>query len=261
MLKIALICGDSPKILELQKTYALLMVSKGKGNLSLNDHEVNLAPGRVFLLRKNSPVKLEGDVLDGHLIQFQEVMMTTFLQQTAAHKGKGLYDPHVALPFVDLNRGAMLFLTTLIAQVGDEMNSGTSAYMVRYYLFVLLRHVNREVERQTVPVAVQEERLRMLSVLMDHYCRENRKTSYYAKKMGMKARQLNEFTHKHFGKPFFSLLMERIIVEADMLLLEKNQPIKNIAYDLGFTHQNDFTVYYRRHKGYAPSAYRNKHGK
>ncbi|SMC54082.1 AraC family transcriptional regulator [Pedobacter nyackensis] len=261
MLKIALICGDSPHVLELQKSYALLLVSKGKGKLRLNDHQVSLIPGRVFLLKENLSVKLEGTILDGHLVQFQEAMMSTFLRQSVIHKGKGLYNPDRALPYIDVNRNSLSFLIELIAQIGDGMDSGTFALALRHYLFVLLRHVNREAECEIKLVAGQEQRLTMLSVLMDNSYKENRKTSFYAKKMGIKARQLNEFTHKHFGKRFFKILMERILAEADALLIENNLPIKAIAYDLGFSHQNDFSVYYHRHRGCTPSAFRNSHCK
>lgn len=261
MLKIVLICGDSPNVLELQKSYALLLVRKAKGSLSLNNCQVNLIPGRVFLLRENLPVKLNGNVLTGHLIQFQDLMLRIFLHQSVKHRGKGLYDPHVALPYVDINMDALLFLMSLIAQVGGEMNSGASGYMVRHYLFVLLRHVNRDIEQETILAAEQEQRLTTLLALMDCSFMDNRKTTFYAKKMGMKSRQLNAFTQKHFGKRFFQSLMERIIYEADMLLMEHNLPIKVIAYELGFSHQNEFAVYYRRHKGCSPGGFRKKYCK
>lgn len=261
MLKTTLICGDSPNILKLQKCYALLLVRKGKGNLSLNDCQVKLIPGRVFLLKENLPVKLEGNVLNGHLVQFQDPMLDIFLQQCVKHRGKGLYDPHVALPYVDVNRDDLSFLTSLIIHLADQIDSGLSTAISRHYFFVLLRHVNRQIEREIVLVAEQEQRLTMLSFLLEQNCKENRKATFYAKKMGMKARQLNQLTHKYFGKRFFKFLMERILAEADVLLMENNLPIKVIAYDLGFSHQNHFAVYYRRHKGFTPGGFRNKHCK
>jgi len=261
MLKVALICGDSPHVLELQKSYALLLVRNGKGNLNANSHQVSLMPGRVFLLKENFPVKLEGTKLVSYLVQFQEAMMSTFLRQSVTHRGKGLYNPDEALPYVDVNSNTLSFLIELIVQIGDGMDSGTFSLAFRHYLFVILRHVNREVECEIKLVAEQEQRLTMLSVLADQYCKENRKTTFYAKKMGMKARQLNEFSHKYFGKRFFKFLMERILAEADVLLIENNLPIKVIAYDLGFSHQNDFSVYYHRHRGCTPSVFRNSHCK
>ena len=260
MLKIALICGDSPHFLELQKSYALLLVSKGKGNLSANNHQVSLIPRRVFLLRENFPVKLEGIILVGYLVQFQEAMMSTFLRQSVTHRGKGLYNPDEALPYVDVNRNTLSFLISLIIQIGDGMDSGTVALVFRNYLYVLLRHVNREAERE-IKLLAEQQGLTMLSVLIDQNCKEHRKTSFYAKKMGMKARQLNEFTYRHLGKRFFKFLMERILSDADVLLIENNLPIKVIAYDLGFSHQNDFSVYYHRYRGCTPSAFRNSHCK
>ena len=261
MLKITLICGDSPYALELQKSYALLLVSKGEGRLSLHGRQVNLMPGRVFLLKENFPVKVEGTIEVGHLVQFQEVMMSTFLCQSVTHRGKGLYNPDETLPYIDVNSNTMSFLRDLITQIGEGMSSGTFALAFRHYLFVLLRHVNREVEREIKLVAEQEQQLIKLSVLMDQNCKEKRKTTFYAEKMGMNARQLNVFTRKHFDKSFFKFLMEWILAEADVLLIENKLPIKGIAYDLGFSHQNDFSVYYHRYRGFTPSAFRNSHCK
>jgi AraC family transcriptional activator of pobA len=258
MLNIAPICFDRPAVLKLQKPYAVLLIKMGEGGLTLDTHKIDVLPGRVFLLRENFPVMLEGNTLTGHLVEFQEVMLNTFLLQFTTHRGKGLYNPNVVLPYADLNSEAFSFLTGLITQLGYEMDSGTPVVIFRHYLFVLLRHVNRQIEKDVVMISAQEQKLMMLMTLLDKNYRKNRKTDFYAKGMGMRARQLNDFVQQLFGKRFFELLMERVFAEADLLLVDNKLPIKTIAYELGFSDQNHFSIYYSRYRGYTPGFFRNK---
>jgi len=47
--------------------------------------------------------------------------------------------------------------------------------------------------------------------------------------------------------------------QARRLLIETDQPLKMIAYDLGFANQGVFSTAFRRVAGLAPSAYRERY--
>jgi AraC-like DNA-binding protein len=256
MLKIEIICLEQPDVIVLQRPYAVLLVSSGVGVLSVETEQVELVPGRVFFLKKNLQVSLDGDLLIGHLIAFDKVMLHAFLLYFVSHRDKGLYHPDVRLPYADLQLDALLFVLDVIGQLNQEIEEGTPPFIFMHVLFVLLRQVNREVELVSTLPADKERVLVDLLILIEANYKTSRKTSFYAAKLGLTDRELNSFAHEVFGKRFFDVLMERLLVDADMLLRDKNMAIKEIAYELGFTSQSNFTTYYQRYKGYTPGAFR-----
>ncbi|RZM13114.1 MAG: hypothetical protein EOO88_44895, partial [Pedobacter sp.] len=93
MLKIVPICKEDAECIELNRPYAVLLVSNGEGLLRINNRAVELLPGRVFFLKREQQMVMEGELLIGQLIEFQEAMLHAFLIQFAGHRDKGLYDP------------------------------------------------------------------------------------------------------------------------------------------------------------------------
>jgi len=262
MLKITPICIEHPDVLKLQRPYAILLVSSGEGILKVNDEQAELLPNRVFLLKDGLQVLLEGNMLVGHLIEFQEVMLRAFLLQSAMHRNKGLYNPNVSLPHVDLKLEALVFVFNLISQLILEMEEGTSPLGLMHYLFALLRHVNKDVEHVFVLDPNNEEVLLKLIILIEAHYKNNRKTSFYATALKMEDRKLNDFCKEYFeGSRLAEVLMARILTEVDYLLLQNKLSIQQISNELNFSNPGHLNKVYKTAKKISPKEYRRRNVK
>lgn len=94
--------------------------------------------------------------------------------------------------------------------------------------------------------------------LMELHYKEHRDTVFYAKLMGMRPRNLNGIVKMTFGKRVFGVVMDRMMLEAEVLLLETTIAIKEVAYELGFSELSYFSTYFKREKGMSPVEFREK---
>jgi AraC family transcriptional activator of pyochelin receptor len=129
---------------------------------------------------------------------------------------------------------------------------------VREYLFLVLAKSNPEPEyairlSPSETTALYQAREIILADIEKHYT------------IGELARQvhLNEFKLKAgfrqlFGTGIFECLLEARMQKARSLLLETDQPIKQIASMTGYRRVTSFITAFRRHFGYTPGSVRRK---
>jgi len=258
MLKIEQISMLEAAVLKVDRPYAVLLVTSGEGFLKVNVTRVALKAGRVFFLRGYQTITIEGTLRAGHLTGFQTLLLHSFLFQFVAHRNKGLFDPGHNLPYSDLDEEGLDFSLHVIRRLKREIERGTSATIFMHHLFLLLRDVNRQVEDTEPLLPEREIKLLKMTTLIEENYNAERKTSFYADRLGMSERQLNDLTKELFEKRFFAVLMEHIMLEADRLLMDKSIRIKDIAYGLGFSSESHFSGSYSKEKGYSPSVFRNR---
>jgi len=119
----------------------------------------------------------------------------------------------------------------------------------------------REVMRALdAPVSVLEswdDRLgRALSILRHHPFQEPFRESWLASEMGMSLSQLKRLFRRHLGTSPFQVLHERKLEEARVLIERSGQPVKVIAYELGFGSLPQFSNWCRRNFGESPTRMR-----
>lgn len=169
-------------------------------------------------------------------------------------RGLGLFD---ALVFLELDGLRMaLVVERLRVLVFELERSGDFDHLKLVFALLLLDMVeDRFVVAQ--PSEVGYDLFGEFKVLLEGYFRESRSTSFYARRLGLTDRRLNAFCREWYaGKGLFAVVMERLISEAEFLLLGTDMPIKAIAYELGFSSGENFGMYFRRSRGISPLVFR-----
>ena len=230
MLQVVPICFEYNEVLRLQKPYAVLLVTSGEGVIKINNHSVPLVKNRAFLFKAGQQIYVEGSLLIGYLLEFQQLIMDYYYNHHAWQRNVGLFDRRCRLPFTDVGLDDFHFLSHLIFQMRCELE--IKSQMPRHYLCMLLKLVNRKAEEQAT-VMPESEFI-----------------------MGITEKKLNRATYKHHGKKFHGVWLSRIVLEADLMLAGSRVSIKEIAHVLGFSDQSFFTTYYHREKGITPTEYR-----
>lgn len=82
--------------------------------------------------------------------------------------------------------------------------------------------------------------------------------SDYAEKLNIHVNHLNKALKEVLGASTSVIIQRRIIAEAKMLLKDKDWPISEISWVLGFTHENHFSAFFKRNAKLSPSAFRRK---
>ena len=85
---------------------------------------------------------------------------------------------------------------------------------------------------------------------------ENLTLQKLSARLGLSARQTERFLRVTYGKTFLQKITESKMSAANILLLDSDKSITDIAYNLGYSSVEHFSHAYKRHYGLTPSKYR-----
>lgn len=79
---------------------------------------------------------------------------------------------------------------------------------------------------------------------------------YYAEKLNITKRSLDKATLEVFGCTAKAIITEQILSRAKDLLKYTSEPIKNISFDLGFSQESNFNIFFKKKTGLSPIHFR-----
>lgn len=78
----------------------------------------------------------------------------------------------------------------------------------------------------------------------------------YARLQGLHPNYLGNVIKSKTGRSISTWIADKTIAEAKSLLKNSTIPVKQIAYQLGFSESNHFSNYFKKHTGFTPNAFR-----
>lgn len=78
----------------------------------------------------------------------------------------------------------------------------------------------------------------------------------YAARLGYSTRTLNRLARSNTGLSAKQLIDERVVLEAKRLLSHGDEPVADVASQLGFDDPSNFSSYFQRHTGETPGVFR-----
>lgn len=233
----------------------LLFVISGSGSLSISGSAQEMSSGRVFFLEEGGSVGMGANsVISGFLISFENSFLIDFLLHYPWFREIGVFE---VLTFVEVSRADVFVLLEELRWLKAEISSevGLMRLKLRFNLvmLVILDGVSLAFGRQD-----REEKLRECFIgLLEEHFRVQRTSGFYAGKLGISMRKLNGLCRICFdGKGFSLVHRDRLLCEAEYLLLETDKAVKEIAFELKFCSQQHFRGYFKKLKGISPSAFR-----
>jgi AraC-like DNA-binding protein len=104
---------------------------------------------------------------------------------------------------------------------------------------------------------VQDEAFpRFLQLLEDNF-RRPLSVEFYAKKLFMSSRNLNQITQNFLQKSVSEIIDTRKLVEAKNLLANTSMPVAEIGYELGYKEKGYFSNVFKKKSGQTPTEFRN----
>lgn len=97
-----------------------------------------------------------------------------------------------------------------------------------------------------------------LEIVRSH-CRTNRDVAFYADCLNVSARYLAQVTHRICGLTPKRIIDQNIIDSIRRELSTTRRNIQEIAYDMGFATQAQFSKFFKKETGISPSAFRADH--
>lgn len=97
--------------------------------------------------------------------------------------------------------------------------------------------------------------VKFFNLVEEHY-KEGLTINEYARKLNISTRTLSDLTNQQVNKTPSQMIQERIILEAQRLLVHSNLNINQIGFRMGFDDPSYFVKYFKKHTKMSPSDFR-----
>lgn len=161
--------------------------------------------------------------------------------------------------FVSLNVNTTQTFEQLVPLMLSEYKSENRLFLMETYISAFLFEIATSFDQSIDPSQrVVNNTAAELRALIEKYYTVEQNTTFYAEKLGLTNKKLNEITLQSFGCTVKQLLQETLLlaVKREIRLGEKN--LKEIAFDLGFTEPAYLTRFFKKQTGITPSQFRNE---
>lgn len=165
-----------------------------------------------------------------------------------------LFDIHTCL--IEVDEETTNQLNCLIKMMEYELNNTKELTSRIFNLFLF--YINRNKVKNNKSIS-KDQRIYKLNSLIEANFVEEKSAKFYADKLELTTKRLNELTKKDLDKTLSSLIIERVIVEAKRELIHSSDlTIKEVSEKLGFQEVGHFSRYFKKYNGSCPQAFRNK---
>lgn len=100
--------------------------------------------------------------------------------------------------------------------------------------------------------------IRRFQDLVSLHVKREKQVTYYADALCVSSKKLTELSKSVLGMRPKDVITEELIRSAKKLLAESSMSIKQIAWELGYTNENNFSSFFSKACGASPKAYRNR---
>lgn len=248
MIQLEVIKGSFKRERALPATYPMriLVIKEAKGFLHMNSGDYQLLEGRIFFIPEEGLVRLEGEIQFAYWLTFSSILYAEFLLQHLDPLAKNLF---LKLSHRDFNESELRKTYSLIEQLLKEVDSNRDlAYLSQYLSLFLGYTANLDGYLAALSLDDLQQVLRFRAILEQFY-KKQRSITFYAEGMGISPRRLNSFLDKILGKSLSTLIKDRVMREAEVLLLHSDHSVDEIAKILGFEQTSNFNSTFRRYKG------------
>ncbi len=247
--------------------YQVIWFTGGKGKHFVDFKAYDVSDNAVFFIAKNQVHYFDRNTrYKGILLHFNEAFLAQKESETDFFLKCSLFSNPYQPPFCTIGTATGEILNEYIGQIKREFNNREAfgkEELLRAYLKSFLIQVQRIKKaggepQNNVPFALDEKRtqlIRFVNLIDEHY-NKGLTVAEYARLLLVSSRTLSDLTNQLLNKTPSQMIQERIILEAQRLLLHSNLNVNQISYRLGFDDPSYFVKYFKKHTNISPSEFR-----
>ena len=210
-------------------------------------------PGRII-------VKEDANLLWSTAIAFTPEFLS--LQENAALSRLSLIQNPEHAHELLLNEKDIEFMEDIMAKIvaENQLPGEWQQRMLSAYVSLMLTYLSRLYTEQykSSDTSADQLLLKKFQAKIDESFHELHEVGDYASLLHISAGHLSEVVKSQSGKPAIKHIHERLVMEARRLLFHTHNPLKEIAFDLGFSDASYFNRFFKRETGDTPAGYRDK---
>ncbi|SHE46565.1 helix-turn-helix domain-containing protein [Chryseobacterium takakiae] len=112
------------------------------------------------------------------------------------------------------------------------------------------------IKKHSLPADHKKEIVARFSELVNQFYKEMKTTAPYAEKLNLSPNYLNMLIKQHLALSAGQFIKNRVILEAERLLLHTHLSVTEISYELGFSDNSHFGKYFKSATNKSPKIFR-----
>ncbi|WP_439487715.1 AraC family transcriptional regulator [Algoriphagus sp.] len=243
--------------------YIIVVFTQGKGSHTIDFKTYEVGSGSVFFLSPGQvhSWKLSTDS-DGHILFFSADFYTATFSRKRLNE-YSLFNSILEYPRMEIGSSQAKEIISFMEKINKE-NSQPDLFtkdLLRNYIDVLLLFFYRFKSSKasfSKREKLSHNQFQELELLIDTHFKKHREVSFYADQMNISMKQLNTISKHTVSKTSSQLILDRVILEAQRLLIHSELNISEIAYELEFEDASYFSRLFKKKTGDTPEQFRNK---
>ncbi|MGF7073041.1 helix-turn-helix domain-containing protein [Mucilaginibacter sp. R-33] len=247
--------------------YQIIWFRGGRGRHFVDFKEYEVTDNSIFFIAKNQVHYFDGNPdYRGILIHFNEPFLVQKDSEFEFFLNYDLFNNPYQQPSCCVGSGIDHILEGYLELMKAELvnpEAFAQEELLRIYLKAFMIQVQRrrnEFQEKDGKAASQidEKRLQLMRFInmIDENYKKGFTVAEYAQALYVSARTLADLTNQLVGKSPSLMIQERIILEAQRMLLHSPLNVNQIGYSLGFDDASYFVKYFKKHTGISPSEFR-----
>ncbi len=228
--------------------FELIFVANGLGKQQIDFTPHEMRPGQLYTIYPGQVHLMQRDTAEGLIIQFRKDIFEFIVPL----KHYRLYFPNSVFELeADVFHHLYDLAQRMMVLLQDEELSRLSIYSAYSYLQIILITLAQKYS-STEMVQGPHIIISFLSLLPQHIY-TFKKVSDYCTLMNCSPEKLNQACKSTLGKNALELIHEELILEIRRLLLLGELSLKEIAFELNFDSQANFSGFIKARTGLTPS--------
>ncbi len=244
------------------KYFEIVIITKAKEGEHF--HEIDfieypLKAGYIYFIYPNQThkwkIKEYKDDFDGYIINFNEAFLLENGDKIKQLLSK-LFYTYENNPYLTYKENEFETFFSLIQifekeYTKEEHNNSILKSLLETLLFYMeeLKIESSEIKDSNF------KKLTILKNLIEENYKVEKSSDFYARKMELSSKRLNEIIKKVSGYTITQMIHNRLILEAKREMVSQDKTIQDIAYALGFENPSYFSRFFKKYENISPKEY------
>ena len=244
------------------KFYTLLIIESGSGNLMI-DHEVHqLKKGRVFFVNYNQIFRFaDVENLTGEAVLFTRSFYNLIYTGNRKIKDDTAFSQLPTL--TDFAKNELTNFRNGITDIKKEFSDPKVLSKEIICLLLkasMLKYIRKTDNADYINFKTNRKStyIEQFKSLVETHFKELKRTSDYSEKLTISANYLNALIKEKLDISAENVIQNRVILEAERLLLNTDLSVTEISYELGFSDKSHFGKYFKKVTLESPNNFRKK---